>query len=184
MSRVVLCVGHQSSAKGAVAVNGVTEWDFNESIVDMIKKNMSGIKSIEVVCIKPDVKFSKKARNINHENPTLALEFHFNAAEDPRAEGVEVLHYAGSKNGRKLAELLCNTIAGAFSSKNRGSKPIAKRSDRGGSVLIDTICPCVILEPFFGSNHKETELFMSDEGKQKYASAVAKALAAYFGVVA
>lgn len=184
MSKIVICVGHNETTRGAVATNGVAEWTYNKEIADMIAKSMPKVKNLDTVVISPNVQFAKKARRINQETPTIAMELHFNSAADPTATGTEVLHYATSKNGHKLAVLLCDAICEAMQSRNRGPKAIAKREERGGGVLIDTTCPCVILEPFFGSNPADVAAFFSDEGKKKYAEAVAKALAAYFGVIA
>ena len=183
MSVIGICIGHSRSGdKGAVNTNFVTEHAFNSDIgrltADLLRKEGHTVHVIDeynggsyssAICWVSDY-LTKLGVNV-------AVELHFNSA-GPFAEGHEWLHWFRSTKGQRLASCFNHAFKQAFpNSKVRGVKP-ADKEDRGSLFLRITRCPSVILEPFFGSNKKETEFYTKN--KSAIAAAYAKALTDYF----
>lgn len=177
---VAVCVGHSRLGdKGAVNVDNVTEWSFNQPLAkrvcELVKE--AGHDCV-VVSLYNGSSYSTAmnwlARHLKELKVDAAVELHFNSSDDNKANGYEFLHWFCSPNGLKLADELAYSFAKAFPKhKNRGLKPICS-ADRGGVFLRKTHCPSVICEPFFGSNAKENEFFFShrEELAKAYASGI------------
>jgi len=182
MSVIGICIGHSRAGdNGAVNTNGVSERTFNGEIghltADLLRKEGYTVHVVDkynggsyssAVCWLSD--------HLAKLGVTVAVELHFNSA-GPFAEGHEWLHWFRSTKGQKLASCFNQAFKETFpDAKPRGVKA-ADKEDRGSLFLRITRCPAIILEPFFGSNKKETELYA--QNKQKLAAAYARALDSY-----
>lgn len=182
MSVIGICIGHSRSGdKGAVNTDGVSEHTFNSEVghltANLLRKEGYAVHVIDKYsggsysgAIRWIADYLKKV------GATLAVELHFNSA-GPYAEGHEWLHWHRSVKGQKLASSFNQAFKESFpEAKVRGVKP-ADKEDRGSLFLRLTRCPAIILEPFFGSNKKETEFYT--QNKSVLASTYAKALTDY-----
>lgn len=170
MNMIALCLGHaRDGDKGASSTTGIYEEDFNSEVMAITKKKLT-ILNIPSVMITHynggsyGAAMTFLGNKLKQLNATLALEFHFNSA-GPTANGFEYLHWATSVNSKSLATYLnASHSSRGVPFKNRGVTSIKSEGDRGGQFLRKTPCPAVILEPFFGSNKKEVDYYMSDKG--------------------
>ena len=165
---VALCIGHSRRINGhpeggAVSVGGVSEWTYNRDLVEMVKALLSKARVNSRVYSEYEGGWYGTAQRwlasvLRLDAATLAVEFHFNADDDPAANGHEWLYWSTSKNGKRLAECLHAEMCLAVPQiKARGIKPKTGGA-RGAEFLKGTHCPAVIMEPFFGSNAGDWEI--------------------------
>ena len=151
---IALCVGHsRPNDSGASSVTGVTEWDYNSKLADLISKNLKITHKVYSTYKGSSYWNSMKwlAKTLRADDIEAAIELHFNAAT-PSANGHEWLFWHTSSKGRLFARALRDSFEDCYPDlRSRGIKPRQKRS-RGAGFLRLTSCPALIAEPFFGSN--------------------------------
>ena len=157
---IAICVGHsRPNDSGAASVTGVTEWDYNSQLADMIGDRLKTKYKIYSTYKGSSYWSSMKwlAKTLRNDAVEAAVELHFNAAT-PSATGHEWLYWKTSEKGRLFARALRDSFAHSFPQlRSRGIKPRQKGS-RGAAFLRLTHCPAIIAEPFFGSNNEDWEL--------------------------
>lgn len=181
--RLVLAVGHsRANDKGAVSWDGTyTEWDYNRTLAHFI--NLYLDESIDVTIIDryngdsyTEAMLNLK-RNVDPLMADLVVELHFNAYKSQEANGYEALYWHSSKHGKQASEAFIDSMSAAFPNNlNRGPKAIKDNSERGARFLRMLKAPCVILEPFFGTNKKEWTMFQESYGKQQLGKAIATSI--------
>ena len=179
--RLVLAVGHsRANDKGAVGWDGnLTEWAYNRTLAHFI--NLYLDESIDVTIIDKyqgdsyTEAMANLKRSVDPLGADLVVELHFNAYKSQEANGYEALHWHSSKHGKQAADAFIDSMESAFPNNlNRGPKAIKDNSKRGSQFLRMLKAPCVILEPFFGTNKKEWTMFQeSSYGKQQLGKAIA-----------
>ena len=164
MSRFALCIGHSRRGdRGAINTKGISEHVFNLPLAERVCELLEERKHECTIFSSYDADdyvsaMAWVAKAVGAWRADAALEFHFNSAS-PSAEGYEYLFWGSSQRSEKLAQCFALTHKKAFpQSKFRGIKPCDSLS-RGAGFLRKTPCPAVILEPFFGSNPKETDTY-------------------------
>lgn len=174
---IAICVGHSRLGdKGALSVDGVSEWNFNYGIAQRVKRHLEGLgHEVAVISSYPRNSYGSAmawlAGELSKIHAEAALELHFNSSEDEQSNGHEWLHWNSSPRGKALAKALQSRMQNTFPTlRSRGLVPISS-GDRGAQFLRLTPCPAVICEPFFGTNHKEWELF--NDQAELYAEALA-----------
>ena len=176
---IAICVGHsRSNDDGAVNVDGVTEWAFNQPLAKRVCALVAqaGHNAILVDLYDgPSYGSAMRwlAEHLKQIKADVAVELHFNSAGS-MATGYEFLYCGTSPKGLTLASKLSASFAKAFpEQKNRGLKALNK-SDRGGTFVMKTHCPAVICEPFFGSNRKDSDFFSAhrEELAKAYAEGI------------
>lgn len=179
--RIALCLGHaRSGDEGAESAGGTSERAFNQTIILALASRLrtAGIEVIPVLRYQGSGYSSAMqwlAHSLLDSGATAAIEFHFNAA-DGHAAGHEFLYWANSKRGITLAKDLSLAFDAEFTEgTNRGLKPISS-ADRGAAFLCLTHCPACIVEPFFGDNSQEWNLFNSPAGMDRLVRAYASAI--------
>jgi N-acetylmuramoyl-L-alanine amidase len=182
MSVIGICIGHSRSGdEGAVNTDGVSEHTFNSEVGHLTAELLRGKgHTVHVIDGYSGSSYSGAIHWVSDHlaklGTTVAVELHFNSAL-PHVEGHEWIHWHRSAKGQLLASCFNQIFKEAFpEAKIRGIKP-AYKNDRGSLFLRVTRCPAIILEPFFGSSKKETELYT--QSKPALASAYAKALTNY-----
>lgn len=162
-----ISAGHSQRDPGAYG-NGYTEadvvLDFRNRVADAMRGKVAFGKDGdrgENLPLKDAVRLAK-VRDV-------AVEFHCNAAGDPRATGVETL--SGPEH-IELGKALCRAVSDVMGIANRGAKGeasgqhsrLAFISDGGG----------IILELFFLTNRKDLREYLA--APQRVADAVARVL--------
>lgn len=176
MKKCALVIGHKKSSPGAVnTATGLTEFAFNEALAFKIESEVSGAEVQKVY----RRTYNSLPDDINELAPDFIVSLHCNAFNQS-ATGTEVLYYHRSTKGKRMAEILNDSLVGALGLKDRGIKP-KTTEDRGGSLLKNTAAPCVIAEPFFIDNDSDLQVAKDKQGDlvQAYAAgivAIARAL--------
>lgn len=156
---VAICVGHSRKGDtGAVSAGGVNEWTYNKKVAEYLKSDLQefGISSFIVDDYGGTYGSYTSAMNwlikhLKNEKASIAIELHFNASSNSKANGMEMLYWNTSRIGLSLAEYLLRGCQKYFPLiRNRGAKS-RKSGDRGATFLRGTHCPAVITEPFFGT---------------------------------
>jgi len=154
MKKVAICVGHNSSAQGAMGSLGISEYVLNSAIANILEQRFrdTGVK-VKVFHRLPIQSYTKQmkdlAKRVNKFNPDLAIELHFNAGMS-KPKGHEVLYYHDSYNGKKYATQLDSYFDMLLPNKDRGIKGIGV-GDRGSQFLRRMRAPALIAEPFFAN---------------------------------
>jgi len=181
--RLVLAVGHsRANDKGAVSWDGTyTEWAYNRTLAHFI--NLYLDEAIDVTIIDKYKGDSYNEAMVNLKlgvdplGADLVVELHFNAYKSQEANGYEALYWHSSKHGKQASEAFIDSMESAFPNNlNRGPKAIKDNSKRGSQFLRMLKAPCVILEPFFGTNKKEWSMFQESYGKQQLGKAIATSI--------
>jgi len=171
-------VGHRKSARGATSGDArVTEFDFNSTVADEIKRRVKKAR-VEIVFRENSTSgYRKLPAKINKLRPHFVVSLHCNAFNSS-ASGTETLYYHSSDKGKKLAGVVQRHLLSALELSDRRIKP-KQQSDRGGSLLKFTQAPCVICEPFFIDNDADLSVAKRRQiGLAKaYAAAIDEAVA-------
>lgn len=175
---LVLAVGHSREGDhGALGYDKEThEWHYNSKLAYMIADSLPRhIKTTVINHYEGDSYNEAMTWLKGHVDPLnadLVCELHFNSYDTPNVHGYEMLYWHSSKNGRKAANNLIDAMRTDWPERlNRGAKGVAS-GGRGAGFLKGPKAPCVILEPFFGTNPREWLLFSELETE-----ALAKTLA-------
>lgn len=150
--KIALCIGHNSKAQGAVGDEGISEYNFNVEFLQELIPQLPyhNYKIFE----RPAISNYTEQQNQMHTEIAewgscdIAIEFHFNAAENDQVHGHEILYL--SKGGKKLAKLLDTEWDQYLTSNDRGIKQ--RESGNGYGFLKRGSYKSIIVEPFFASH--------------------------------
>ncbi|WP_299114959.1 N-acetylmuramoyl-L-alanine amidase [uncultured Winogradskyella sp.] len=177
-----LVVGHRQSQKGArMLLNNVFEFDFNSEIAEAVKQKVK--KANVKIVFRDDTSngYTRLPAKINALQPKFIVSLHFNASGNSRANGTEMLYYHSSKKGYKMALIMQRHVLEALGLRNRFTKKV-KVTERGGHLLKYTAAPCIITEPFFGTNShdEQTAIAKKQDLIKAYASGIDEIVTALF----
>jgi N-acetylmuramoyl-L-alanine amidase len=179
---LVLAVGHSRPGdQGASSWDGTsTEWQYNQTLAHLIHIYLKETIKVTIIDSYEGYSYNEAMAYlkgiVDPLKADLVVELHFNSYKHPDAHGFETLYWHTSKQGKLAATSLCNSLNKAFPHNlNRGAKEISNPT-RGSRFLRILKAPCVILEPFFGSNQKEWEMFKSNTGQKSLAKAIASGI--------
>ena len=158
--RVVLMVGHRGVGTGAAWHDDeyhLDEFDLAAKAVIAIGDALMsrGHQPLPVTGEGSHDYLAQRARMAEACRPDVAISCHFNAAEDERARGVEVLYHSQIETAHNLARTL------AFQVHAMTQVPLRRVEDCGTWAAekskyilraMRAICPTVILEPAFLTN--------------------------------
>lgn len=154
MANVAIVVGHHPDAPGApltVGEHTTHEYPLWSPFAHELRQTLKAEGVNATVIERPaPTAFTALAEEINASGADCALSLHFNAADDPEAEGTEMIHYKGSTAGRRLAMLLQGETVQALGTEDRR---VIGRTDL--EVLRLTEMPAVVCEPAFGSHEAD-----------------------------
>lgn len=186
---IAICIGHSRRIEGRRDGGAVsckpqsTEWAYNDALGRMIVERLHDVHGIDAVLVN-DYQgngygaamrwLAAYLRGLG--NIKLAVELHFNAADNPQARGHEWLHWHASTKGKLLAAELSTSYSLTLPGiPARGVKALDD-SARGAEFVRLTHCPAVICEPGFGSNQTDWDNLRLNP--ERIAAAIATALAA------
>jgi N-acetylmuramoyl-L-alanine amidase len=173
MKRIALVIGHGPvKDTGAGSADGkTTELEWNRKFVPMVESELSK-RGVKTWLFHRIIERVPPVANVNGTNAECAIEFHLNSST-PTGTGTEMIHYAASSKGRKLAVALQESAVSVLGLKDRGVKP--PFNGRGNGFLKNTNMPAVIVESFFISN--PSDLATGTAKMKQLAEAYAEALA-------
>ena len=177
MPDVAIVVGHHPDAKGAALTVGerqIQEYDFWLPFAIALMGHPFLLDITSTVVRRPNPKpDAELMRRVNDTGARCAIELHFNAFSDPRAQGSEMLYWHASDKGRLLADLLQQYTVRTLRVHDRGLKPVHR--GRGAAFLRGTRMPAVICEPAFGTNYGDAWKLLTRQMQlvEAYAGAIA-----------
>jgi N-acetylmuramoyl-L-alanine amidase len=119
-----------------------------------------------------DVSLSKRCVITNEiykkaNRKAVFISIHSNASDNEKAEGYEVFSSVGYTTSDKYAQLFLNRMEETFpTNKNRGAKEV------DFYVLVNTLCPAILIESMFHTNRRECAILQSESGRDKIATAL------------
>ena len=171
---VVIDPGHGGFDPGKVGTRETLEKDINLAIAKKVEKILSGsgytvyMTRTEDVALCSGNESSKKLADmkqrvklIGEKQPVLAVSIHQNSFS-AGTKGAQVFYYTGSEEGKKLANILQNSIRDVVGDDNRR----VEKANDSYYMLRKVSCPLVIVECGFLSNPEE-EALLCDEGYQQ-----------------
>ena len=109
-----------------------------------------------------------RARFANRLKAELFVSIHANAAATASAEGMEVYHFPESREGRRAATAVLESLVTAFPDhKNRGVK------EANFAVLRVTAMPAILIETEFSTHPRQLEFLSDPESQEVLVEAVA-----------
>ena len=153
--------GHGGRDPGAVGTEPflLEEKEVNLSICHFLEEKLENLAHWVVLSSSRDVYKRPEARAdyANQLEADLFVSVHTNSFRIPTVSGIEVYHHPGSRNGKKAAKKILESLMASFPDhKNRGVKT------RDYIVLKQTEMPAVLVEVEFIS-HPGQLLFLADE---------------------
>lgn len=197
---VAIVVGHTPDRPGAVAGDGLSEWQWGHTLAQDLHGACERIGLEPVVASKRTTgtyreRVADVIRRLQNWKPRCLVELHFNAhpeGSDPRRFGGSMgLHWPGSGEGARMAALTSAACAQAIGHRDRGAIPQARswngppRTDSAGRpvpggpplyILKDTPYPAVILETHLGTLAEEHARAREALRDNSLAEAIAAAL--------
>lgn len=178
---VVIDAGHGGMDPGKVGINGVNEKDINLQVALLVKKYLEAA-DIRVVMTREtdDGLYDSNASNkkvqdmkrrislIDETAPVAAISIHQNSYPEEYVHGAQVFYYAGSTQGKMLADFIQKQLVKKVDQDNkRGIK-----ANDSYYLLKKTEIPIVIVECGFLSNSAEAERLCDPDYQDRVAWAI------------
>ena len=183
--KLAIVVGHTNADKGASSPTlGQQEYTWNShlaTLIEGVNTNLS-VKTF----FRDNGGIAGAYRAADNWGSKAAIELHFNAAHSTDATGTGILYYAGSPRGRQLASLLFDEIDGVLGLGEwpRGTGGVVTpfqasgQQMRGNGSLSAGRAPAALIEPFFGSNPRDSAAAQAK--KSALAGSIIKAAERFF----
>ena len=156
--KVSVVIGHRASLPGGYSKHlGLYEYQFNQELSKpMVARFSQDFNTL--VYFKDGFSTVKTYEEIAKWAPDIALELHFNGVADERAYGSETLAMAGWGYYAKIVQ---GAIAASLRRDFKGDRGVKllQHGDRGFENVSQLDCPTLLLEPFFGTNPDDCDLF-------------------------
>lgn len=160
--KVALIVGHQKVSQGAFSIPmSIHEYEFNTGVAQALCSVL--IESFDCQIYFRDGKTIEETYNgIADWNPDLSLELHFNAESSGLARGTETLCALKWSNFGTLIQNSMLASLERVGKEDRGVELIHPGDHlTRGWASCQANWPQALLEPFFGSNQEDCDLFQS-----------------------
>lgn len=181
---VVVDAGHGGFDPGKVGTRNTLEKDINLAIAKKVEKKLkdSGYQVYmtrtedKALCLESDTSkkrtdLKNRVEMINRTKPALAVSIHQNSYS-AGTSGAQVFYYKNSEEGKKLGNVLQNTIRDVIGDGNH-------RVEKGNDsyyMLRKVSCPFAIVECGFLSNPNEEALLCEEKYQQKMASGICEGI--------
>ena len=169
--RILLVVGHNEVQRGEFSPTlNNQEWVYWHNIAMQVWdyfSNKAGKYEVNVAIRNYKQSYTKEMKEVvfdinNSPVPyDYVFELHFNGVSDKSVNGAECLVFHKSSS-HEIAKRFLNKLHSEFGIKNRGLKYVKSSSERGGYGICKSKAPYILLEPFFGTNEKDSEKFKDD----------------------
>ena len=178
---VVLDAGHGGIDAGVTgALTGVRESDLNLAVVRILQEKFEGAGFETVLTRRSEAglygttapghkkrDMAKRAEIIQKASPVLVLSIHMNAFSSPERRGAQAFYRLGLSSSKELACALQSAL-------NAMPECVKRTSPVAGDYFILNCCDCpsAIVECGFLSNPADEELLVTQEYREKLASAI------------
>lgn len=166
---------------GSQYFEGVGNREIAKRVEIMLKENYIDYDFTVLPEDSRDVLLSKRVRksnDLNENRETITWSIHSNGFRKESANGFEVFTSPGQTKSDYIADILFREVAKEF-------KELSPRSDTSDGdldkeakfyMLTKTHGRAVLLESMFHTNRYECGVLMSDEGKQRIANCIVRAI--------
>lgn len=173
IDHVAVAIGHHPDAPGAALQVGdhtTHEYDLWQPFARVFRTLLQR-KGIDVsVLQRPAPEAIREVAEVaNKAQADVAIELHYNAAENSDAVGSECVHWPDAGRASHVGRVLAASASDTLGTPNRGVKPMRL------PFLGATKMPAIITEPAFGSN--ESDAWKLLNGQMKLAHNWAQRLA-------
>lgn len=185
MPGVCLDAGHGGYDPGAVGPTGLKEKDVTLAVTLQAGLYLQNA-GIAVLFTRtddqvpwpaePNADLAARCKIANQYAVDLFVSIHCNSSKDPVAHGVETYSLWGTGKGAEAARLIQAELVKALRLADRGTRVA------GFFVLRRTYMPAALSEVAFISNRREEKLLRDKVFQEKAAWAIARGVAAYFGM--
>ena len=163
---IVIDPGHGGNDPGKVGESNILEKDINLKIAltlaDLLKE--TGVNVImtrngdyglydESDTNKKNTDLNNRCKLIEECKAALVVSIHQNSFTNNTVSGAQVFYYSDSEKSKSLAQEITDSLSTTIGKEN--TRPIKANSDY--YLLLNTPCPCVIIECGFLSNPAETQ---------------------------
>lgn len=181
-------------SKGIAAAGGVpgmAEHDFNAAVMDEAERLLKGkLPTFSAQgSNKPDVPLNTRIKQYNAEykkDPdSIGISAHGNANGKKSVRGFGVFYWQGSKEGKKLAEMVLAEYKREFPDLPLWGDGLFE-SKRGTwseyAILRDTFAPFVLVEFEFFTNDAARKLMLTADYRKRCGAVVARAASKWYGI--
>ncbi len=153
-TKIAISAGHYPERPGMIAtINGghiYVEHEMAKQVTAVLKAILSQ-QGAEIEVQEVWGTLRQKVETINRWGANLALEVHFNDAQNPAAVGTETLYYSGSTEGKNFAAHIQEQLVTTLGTENRGAKIGWYQGQVGVPLyfLKNTQMPAIIIEVCF-----------------------------------
>ena len=169
--KIFLNSGHGGNDPGAVSKKGTKEADITKKVCSILAKKLIN-NGYNVEYFQQKTSYTEVSKVENTSNSDLFISIHCNAAANESANGVEVLYYPTSANGKRFAQQVQVELVKATKLRDRGIK---SRTDL--HVLKRTKAVAILVELAFISNVTEEKLLL--ENPDIFADAILKGVKSF-----
>ncbi len=187
-------IGHGKSANGGYDPGAVNErlqlheFKLCREIGKYAHAALKEYEDLTVDLVNDDGSLNLNER-ISHANKggyDWIVEIHLNSFSSQTANGTEAYYYKGTEDGRKIADHVCRELSKALGIFQRSN---GVKGDDGGDkvtdyfgIVVRTKPAAVLVETLFISNDNEVKKIINAEGQRKAGEAIARGIAAAFGL--
>jgi len=182
MKLIALDDGHGMETAGKRTPDGsMRENEFNRAVVAKLDVHLRrcGFRTLLVAPGDNDVPLKQRTDAANAAKADLYISVHANAFGNGQwndVSGIETYHFPGSKEGKRLAEIVHKHMVSGTKLPNRGVKTA------NFHVLRETNMPAVLVECGYMTNKGDAVLLKSDAYRSECAEELARAVCEYYGV--
>lgn len=157
----------------------------NREIASKVGRNLKALGIAFAYTVVPsdfvDVSLSERVNRVNLLHKTkkcVLISIHSNAAKDRSAKGYEVFTSPGQTTSDSLATILFKEFSKIF--KQLKGRTAFQDGDPDKEAKFTMVagpkCPAMLIETMFHTNETECKILLSEEGKEKIATAITNAI--------
>lgn len=193
IGRIVIDAGHGLPDGGAVSENGVEECNLNLQIAMLLQERLecNGYDVIMTRSTENNIADSDKQGSIreikvsdlnnrvkiaNESNADFMISIHMNKYSESKYWGWQTFYSKNSENGKKLANLIQNSISKNIYDRQNKRTPL---SIDGIKIVDKTNIPVVIVECGFLSNSEDLRLLQTEEYQDKIVTGIIEGILEY-----
>lgn len=156
--KIAIVTGHDRRSQGAYSKYlNISENDMARQIASILLQKID----VDIITRRPNTSYSSAMREvlkpINNGDYDVVFELHFNASDNPQANGTECLVFHKSGGSKAIATKF-NSYLQSKGLKNRGLVLIKSESERGGYGIVNSKPKWILIEPFFGSSQHDCSI--------------------------
>ena len=179
-ARIAIDPGHGPGDTGEVGPGGTLESEATlwlaMALAEELRSRGASPFLLRAAIVNPSP--AERARSANDAGAEILIAVHFNAHDDPGAEGASVFYYGRedwfSQTGHRLAEAIQEALTDRLGLKDLRTHP------KSLPILRETQMPAVHVEPCFITNAQEEARIRDPAFQREVAKAIADAVERFF----